>query len=459
MIPMLESLLAVLALSAAVVVAGGRFRGLLAREGQQRPWRWTLYGLAGMVLLYLDLLALDLAGIPWNPVPVMALLTVAAAGAHRLSRHHPAPAVARFRPGWGDGIALLVLILLAVMALESWSVHPDFIYHWGLKARRFAAVSGIDATFLARPWNAHEIHPAYPHLAPAIFAFTARVLGQFREGAMILWTVVVVAAMLAAARQVLVREGCSAFGVQATLAVTAVGLAMVGIGLQILGGPDWVIAALPLLAWPALTRPGPEGDRAVGLVAALGAGAKMEGIALGAFLVAACLWVRWRGEGTAPSPRRPWASLPRLALPGVLVALPWWWIGQQAGLFAHSYRGPFAPRWAGIIFRTMGERLALAPWHGLGWILLLLPLLVLARRTRIVGLVLTAQLAFYLYAYFASPYTTAGDVRFYVQSNFARLAFHLVPAILVGVGLLADRWSSPPARGPAPSGRREPALG
>lgn len=468
-LPALSSFAAVLGMSALLVALGSAVRPTSPDPGGgQLPYRWAVRGVAGAVLVYLLLLGLHLLSVEWRPAVILALAAALWWILRRWTserRSEPRVQTAKgarrpLAPGWGDAVAIGCLAVLIWVALHRWSVHPDLIYHWGLKARRFALLGGIDTELLARPWNLSTIHPAYPHLVPALFAFTTRLLGGYQEAAMVLWTAPLYAAMLAAARQIASREGCSAFGIQSTLALTAVATLMAGVSLQILGGPDWILAALPLLAWPALQRPGVAADRAIGWIAALGAGAKMEGIAMGIFLVGLYAVVRWRAARSpiAGSPRERdeqgagqrgdlalllgW--MVRVGLPSVLVLLPWWWIGSQHDLFGHSYRGALAPQWTGVIFATVLERLRLVSWHGLGWIVMLLPAFLLPKRSRAmqaIGCLLLAQLAFYLFAYFASPYESAEAVRVYVRSNFPRLAFHLVPTLLVGLGVLLDRGS------------------
>ena len=58
------------------------------------------------------------------------------------------------------------------------------------------------------------------------------------------------------------------------------------------------------------------------------------------------------------------------------------------------------------------------------------PLLLLHRRTRPFAMVATLQLLFFFYVYFTAA---VGDeqVRVFVLSNFARLGFQIIPAILV----------------------------
>jgi hypothetical protein len=385
------------------------------------------------VALYAGLLAGAALAVPWRPLTLAGTLIAAAGLAQLLSRHHrrvarPLP----WGPGWGDAVAALALAALAVCAWRLWIVYPDFIFHWGLKGQRFYLARGIDFTFLSRPWN-WSTHPAYPNLLPALFAATALTAGGFAEPAMMLWTPLFAAAALVAARQVLRQEGASPFAAAATLAALALALATFGIGFSIAGSPDWILAAAPLLAWPALLgRRDRAGDLAVGLVAALAAGAKVEGVVLGGLIAAVSLW----GRGGERLRALPWTLAPPL-----VVVVPWVLMGLDHGLFAELSGGGFHPHHAAAIFGALGRALGTRAWHGLLLLLALLPLLWWPRATRPMAAVCSLQLLFYLAVYFYGPYGQAAEAAYFVRSNFARLAFHLLPTILVAAGLAGDAWA------------------
>jgi len=431
------SALAAVVVAAACTLAGGRLRGLLARPGEDRLYRLAMQLVAGLVALYAGLLALDALGVPWNPLSLGALLALVAAAARLASRGAPAPPAARLRFGWGDAVAALCLAAVAVAAWKTWIVSPDFIFHWGIKGWKFHLARGIDFEFLTTPWSWPH-HVDYPWLFPGLFAATAAVAGGFREPAMMLWTAVCFAALLAAAREVLRRAGASPFARQSTMAILAASSAAFGIGFLTAGSPDWVLALVPLAAWPAfLGPPGRAGDLRVGIAAALASGAKVEGLAMAAFLVA--LYFLWRGPGRC-------RALPALAAPSLLVVVPWLVQGLRHGLFAASHRGAFDLGHAAVIVPALGQALGVAAWHGAPLALLLLPALFFVRGARPAAALVALQLLFYLYVYFASPYPTAAELDFYVRSSFSRLAFHLMPTVLVACGIALDRWLGPGAK-------------
>lgn len=427
------SALAVALLAVGCAAAGSRWRGLLARPEQEVGYRWALYFAAGAVALYAGLLACAALAVPWRPLTLAGLLIAAAALAHLLSRRQdraarPLP----WRSGWGDVAAVLALGTLTVCAWRLWIVYPDFIFHWGIKGHRFFLAHGIDFAFLARPWN-WTTHPAYPNLLPALFAATALTAGAFAEPAMMLWTPFFAVAALVAARQVLRQGGASPFAAATTLAALALALAAFGIGFSLAGSPDWILAAAPLLAWPALLGPRDRaGDLAVGVVAALAAGAKVEGIVLGGLIAAVSLW----GRGAERLRALPWTLVPPLA-----VVVPWALLGLGHGLFGGLSANAFHPHHAGAIFAAIGQALGTRAWHGLPLLLALLPLLWWPKATRPMAAVCSLQLLFYLAIYFYGPYGRAADAAYFVRSNFARLAFHLLPTILVAAGLAGDAWA------------------
>ncbi len=318
-----------------------------------------------------------------------------------------------------------------------WVTTPDFIYHWGLKAERFALAGAIDFRFLARPWNGGPgIHPDYPNLLPSLYAATAILAGRFDAPALMLWSAVWFAGILAALRAALRSAGVEPWTAQAALAGTAAAVAALGLGNLLAGGADWMIALALAAALPALCGlAGGGADLQVGVAAAFAAAAKIEGVPLAVFLVAAQLARRdggRRGLGRA---------LLASGLPAAAAIVPWAIEIARHGLYQAGNSGPFDWGRRQAIWRGWREVAGSASLHGIPWALALLPLLWLARRTRPLAAVLSAQALFYAWAYFASPI----DPWLYVLSNGSRLAFQLLPAVLVGAVLATE-----PKPGPAP---------
>jgi|HubBroStandDraft_3_1064219.scaffolds.fasta_scaffold06828_3 hypothetical protein len=349
--------------------------------------------------------------------------------------------------GWGDGMALLALAVFSCFALAAWTATPDFVYHWGLKGERFFLAGGIDYADLGRAWN-EPVHPDYPNLLPELYAASALVAGRFSEPAMMLWSCGLFALLLLAVRTELGRAGCRRQVAQAALALIALAVAAFGLGDRMAGAADWMIAlALAAAAAPLAAEPSPERDLQIGALAALAAAGKVEGLPLAAFLVGAALLPPRGGVRAAWAPRR----LARLALPTLMVALPWILEVRRHHLFQQFNSGPFeaarAPRLAEALLAALRD----PGWHGFGWALLLVPLLWLDRRVQPLGAVIAAQLGFYLYVYF----TVRIDATALVLASFPRLLLHLIPATLLGAVVAAERAAR--AGRPAPAAAKRAA--
>lgn len=481
---------AALGLPLALLAVGSRLAGRLAAPAPEEPaaglgHRATLALLAGTLSFYLLLLLLDAAGIPWTPLTLTAALLAAGAllwllpgrplaplQARARLRGHPtpgpasgenprspsAPAWARAplhcnttpdpipgadprspsltdgRPGWGDLVALLALLAFAAMAATLWVTLTDFIYHWGYKAEHFVLARGIDYAWLAKSWN-HTFHPDYPNLLPALYAATAILGGGFAAAPLMVWSVAFFALILASAREALRRSRLERLTLQATVALLGLTLATFGLGYRLAGGADWAIALALVAAAPGLLgrpEPGPSSWRAdlrIGIPAAFAAAAKLEGLPLAAFLVLI------HAARHARLGRRAFLrSLSVAALPVAAVVLPWLVQIHRWDLLQPGNTAPFDRSRIGPIAGAMLEAAAAPELHGLPWLVALLPLLALSRRTRPLAAVCGAQLLFYACSYVASPY----EPRFYVLSNFARLLFQLIPAILVGAAVALD---------------------
>jgi hypothetical protein len=386
--------------------------------------------LAGTVLLVLLEIALTACGLPWHPaLLVLGLGLCALLG--RLGWLRPlrgrAAAALPSDLGWGDAAAGLALLAFGLLAATLWTATPDFAFHWGLKGARFYLARGIDWDFLAAPWNG-LLHPDYPHLLPGLYAATALVAGRFHPPSLMLWSAVAAAATLAAGRDAL--SAAAAAGLprswrQAAVAFLGLALAAYAVGYLLAGGADLLLALALTAAVPpllGLAGEGPHPALRLGIAAAFAAGAKIEGVPLAAFLVGAHLFGAWQ-RGARPGLR----ELAAAALPPAAVVLPWLAGVQLHGLFQPTNRGPFDLGRLGELLPAMLAAASTPELHGLPWLALLAPLLLLSRRARPFALAATAQLLFYLWVYVASTL----DPSFYVLSSFARLLFHLVPAAVV----------------------------
>jgi hypothetical protein len=485
------SLLATTAVATGLALAGATLRAFLVTAGDGAPFRLVIYSLAGWVELHLALTALQAAGIAWTlPAVVGAMLAVMlAAGAARvaLARRRkaeapappaeptappaPSPPWLGFRPGWGEGLAVAAVLVFTACALSGWITNPDFVYHWGLKGERFLLAGGVDYRYLAAPWN-WVVHPDYPNLLPELFTVTALVAGRFDEPAMMLWSTVCFALLLAAASEALRRAGTSRFVAQAALAGLAMALAAYGIGGQTAGGADWLIAlALSAAVPPMLTPASLRGAAQIGVIAAFAAAAKVEGLPLAVILIVlyAARLVRGGARGqaarslatgtpAAPDPatrtlcaRRRFApalsAAAALALPVAAVTLPWLAAVRHHHLFQAFNSGPLAPGRLGPVLAAMAGSLRGA-WWGFGYGLVLLPLLGLDRRLRTLAAAISLQLLFYLYVYLSVRI----DAVALAAASFPRLVLQLLPALLTGAAIALEPPAAPaaPARGTPP---------
>lgn len=431
------SLLASLLVLAVATGLGSRLGGRLWQTDDDLLYRYTLAALAGLTALYAGMLVLEFTGLGWSGPALAGVVLVILLVFSLLGRGASAPPVLRETwPGWGEWIALTALAALAVCAAKSWATNPDFIFHWGIKGARFAHTGGIDEAFLAKPWGWMR-HPDYPWLLPSLFALSAKLRGTFRESGMQLWSAIVFAFTLASARTGLRLAGASRFVSQATLAVIALCCAGFGIGFLVVGGPDWHLALAPLAAWPAFLRRGTlQSDLTVGVAAAFAAGSKIEGMPLAALMLA-LYWL--------PSPaERRWRALPALLLPSALVVGPWAWLCWRHGLLSDEHLVRPRLDYLSTIARAGWETLGAPEWHGAALALLLLPLLFRIRKARPLAAIVSLQLSLYFLIYLSAPVKSAAEMDFYVRSNLARLAFHLMPALLAGAGMLLGRISREP---------------
>jgi hypothetical protein len=249
-------------------------------------------------------------------------------------------------------------------------------------------------------------------------------------------------AVVLAVRGVLRAAALPPFLVQATTAWCGAALAMFGIGYLQAGSADPFPALALAVALPTLVLPagaaGRGRDLQLGFAAALAAAAKIEGVLLGALLLAVyCARRAWTERAPA------WRSALRAGLPVALVVLPWLYGCWRYGLRS-SAAGSLDPQRLAVVAEGLGRQLYDPAWCGMATLLMLIPLLLARRPLRALGVVAAAQLGFYVYTYLSSPFEPA----YYIQSTFPRLALHLLPAIVAGAVLALG----PAARRPLADG-------
>lgn len=422
------SVLGWLATVALCAACGWSVSGALVDEHDPPSSRAVLAVVAGMLGLHVWLTALQLVGWRWTAPTILAF---AAAGVVGWRAWPAAPRPLREpRLAWSDGVALAAVLAFAAAALRTWIMFPDFVYHWGIKAQRFALAGGLDWEFLGRRAN-WAVHPDYPNMLPELYAVTAILGGGFHEPAALAWSVLLFALLLAAARAALLRGEASPRARRAGLAFLATVLGAFAFAALLAGSSDWCMALAPLLAWPALRgEPSPRSDARLGLAAAFAAASKMEGVPLALLLVGVGLARRaWLAR------RLDWRSVARgAALPAAVIAV-WWWQCTSHQLFQAFNTGALDLGRMAVVGPALLEVWLSPGWHGGQIALLALPVLLVVRGARAVALVLAGQLGFYLYIYLSAPI----DPVFSVRSTLPRFILHLAPALVVAAIAVSER--------------------
>lgn len=432
----LLSLLSVVTLTVAAVRVGRRCLYLAAREAPAAGWVAPF--LTGWVVFHLVLTAIQLVGVSWSaPVLLLAFggLWAATEGLPGPTR----PGAPRLRrPDAADALVAGVSTVFAAVALTLRSVHPDFVYHWAVKGQKFALAGGVDFPYLAHPWN-HFGHPDYPTLLPEVYAVTIRLAGGVSEVGLMGWSVVVFAALMTVGRELL-AERADLAGLLA-LGVFATGLGAFSIGFLQPGGADLALTLAFLAAWRPLTATTRtrHHDADLAGVAAFAAAVKLEGVILAGILVGLYALARLSEPAAASRRERIGAALRgtlRTAwLPLAVIAL-WATAAYRHDLFLPTNTGALRLDRFGAVAEAMLERAAVDAWHGLPWVLVLLPLLMVARPTRWPATAATLQLGFYLAVYLTTPV----EPMLYVKTSFGRLLLAPVTVALTGTLWWLVRW-------------------
>lgn len=426
---------------AALLTAAGRTVVRAASRGAVGGW--VVSFAAGLLVLDLLLLATHWAGLPWSRWTLLPPLVALAAPGLRSAFAVPL----RPRLGAGDAVGLLALGAFALLTATGWLIFPDLVYHWGTKAAKFAAGGGLDLAFLREP-TPHALHPDYPILLSGLIATTLLLsggpAGAVGPWAGMAWGPILAGAAWWAGRRWLAEEVASRATAQLGSAGLGLFLAFHGVAFRRATDAGWLLVLALLLAAPALVRARRAGDELrVGVAAGLAAAAKLEGMALALFVVAAWL---------LPGRRRPapedalGGSLRRvhllpLLLPAAAVSLPWLAVVARHDLSPGNHWSGVHPERLAPVLRAMLEAAGHSLWAGFGILTLaLLAALGLAPGQRRLAAVLALQLGVYLAAYLATPL----DPIALVETSFARLLGHLTPAALVAAVVAAGHWAAGP---------------
>jgi hypothetical protein len=400
-----------------------------------------LYG-SGAIFFILQ--TLSIARIRWTLIVVTTTALVVFCAAVLLARRQ-SPSHAKRPPG-NPKLHIFDLATLVILAGYAFYVtlaplgEWDFWAIWGLKAKVFLEIGGIDWRFLESPWNTFA-HTDYPLLVPLNYDFAALVGGGWSDRWLGLFCLAWGAALVLVARALAARETSPFFAsllttALASLAVTGyVGLAE---GALIAFGGAGV-----LFIRSALIDDDATSWRHGALMLGFAANCKNEGVALLAAAIIAVAVVSWRAN------RARLLSL----WPAYALAAPWLLlralhvlptdIAGGSALTRFFARLPFAR----VIFAFLVANL-FKPWL---WIVILAGLLIASaaarRRERFILLVTAIQIVFYLAAYFATP----NELRWHVLTSWPRLTGQISVPITFAVFLmlassLRRAEDAPPAR-------------
>lgn len=378
------------------------------------------------LLVGLGVCAALLCVVPWSRVVVVLLMLIALAAAQRSWVLRAKTVIGRARWRW-DALPFyaFAIVVLAGYALYATNAPPpefDYLADWGLKARAFFEVRGIDWQLLGRA-IARDTHPDYPLLLPLTYDFVAVLRGGWSDAWLGALHVAFAAALLLVIHATALEETRS-----------RVAAAFITAALVPLAATPWIgMAEGPFIAYATaallLIR---RGNVTLGAVLlGLAASTKNEGLTLIAAAVIGLVCAR-----RARDIIRLW--------PAAAIPLPWIIVRSlrqfptdiaTGGVFARVAAHLRDPR--PLIDALMSASLG----KPLFWIALAIGIVIasrtLATRERFVMVTLLVQFACYVGAYVATPY----DVAWHVTYSWERLVAHLTPALTyVVLQALAARY-------------------
>jgi hypothetical protein len=382
--------------------------------------------LYGSGTMYLVLLTLSIAHIRWTLISVtIASLIVFCAAALIARRQSSDGTSQQTKPHLLDLVTLFTIVCYALYATLAPVWEWDFWAIWGLKARTFLEIGGIDWHFLESRWNTFT-HPDYPLLVPLNYDFVALLNGGWSDRWMGLFCVAWAVALALVARSLAVRQTTPLFASLATLLVAALGFSRyVGLAegaLIAFGGAGvlFVRAALPDdddIAW-----------RHAALTLGFAANCKNEGLALLVAVTIAVVVTSWS---------RAWVRLRKLA-PAYALAVPWLILRAAHTLPTDLVEGSTISRLlvrlphAHQILMFLAQQLY-KPWF---WIAILIGILLAPaaarRRERFILLVTAIQFLFYFVVYLMTP----NGLRWHVLTSWPRLTAQIAVPIAFAVSLM-----------------------
>lgn len=354
----------------------------------------------GAVVLTLHAIALSAFQVRWTIVSLAAPPLIAAAIATFVlwrRRQQPSPDTMEPSRRWVMAAAAAwLLMVIALFATRATSA--DYLFFWGAKASRFAAVGSIDRPLLGHPHMLH-LRGLYPPLVPVEQAWTALATGRMQ------WMLNLADALLWLAAAILLLRGLirHALGEQASDLIVSFWAAAISASLIASyagGSAEAQLVFFATVAGAALFL-GPKPSVSIAAVALAGAVlTKVEGALIAAVIVVVAAAVsRFSANRLSRSEYAHLAAWPALAYAV-------WWLFQKAGglTLSDPLRGNLADfsiaRFPAVLM-TMLSKMGTAAW-GLPWIIPTVVLILVARHWRAAaGPVLSAaaMLGFFLFYY------------------------------------------------------------
>jgi hypothetical protein len=380
--------------------------------------------LYGSGTMYLVLLTLSVAHIRWMLISVTIASLIVFCAAAFIARRQTRDLASQTKPHLLDLVTLFTIVCYALYATLAPVWEWDFWAIWGLKARTFLEIGGIDWRFLESRWNTFT-HPDYPLLVPLNYDFVALLNGGWGDRWMGLFCVAWAVALALVARSLAARQTTPLFASLATLVVAALGFSRyVGLAegaLIAFGGAGVLFVRAALLDDDGVPW------RHAALMLGFAANCKNEGLAL---LVAVTIVV------VATSWSRAWVRLRKLA-PAYALAAPWLILRAAHTLPTDIVEGSTMSRLlvrlphAHQILMFLAEQLDRPGF----WIAILIGVLLAPaaarRRERFIVLVTAIQCLFYVVVYFITP----NGLQWHVLSSWPRLTAQIAVPITFAVFL------------------------
>ncbi len=343
------------------------------------------------------------------------------------------------RPGWGLVVAALPLALYGALASVRLAHLPDFVFHWGIKAQWWLLAGGVDFEALSRV-SSWRLNPGYPQLVPEVMALPGMLGGGWNDRAALLVAPGLAVVIVLTVRHVARRAGVAPLALEVTTALAGIVVGGFGFIHGGAGGADDFMALAVVSGTAALIDPDWRASAvAVGLAAALAAGAKVEGFVWAAVLIAVDAVRTVPLAGTRALVRRlPWTVLPA----GAVLAL--WSVREGRFYLPTRAEPPDLERWTAVA-RAIGEATTHLDGGLLAVLLLALPWCAARPRLRAAAAAVAALGLSYVAVYLLAP----SDQAFLVVSTFARLAYQLLPATIVLLAVATV--PATPRRTPAPT--------